>query len=377
MSKVTIIGAGIVGLSTAFSLASRGHQVRLFDPSPASGATHYAGGMLAPVAEVQYRQEALFPLMKDAARYWPELVAELSAHTELPLGFDDAGTLVVAADHADGQHVEELALYQHAFEMRAARITTRQARSEEPALSPRLTGAVSIPGDFQIYPRVCARALLDACRTLGVELHSEAVTHLDAAERVQALHTSAATYAVEENEQVILAAGLGVGEITGWDNPVQLRPVYGDILRVRVPAHLQPLCTKVIRGFVEDRPVYIIPRAVDQTIAIGASTREDHLQEPKVGAVYDLLRDAIRIMPGLEECELIEAATGARPGSPDDLPYLGRARMGNLIVSTGYFRHGILLSSWAARRTVELVEGGEPQDLEHCNPYRHERPSTL
>ncbi|WKD61486.1 Hydrogen cyanide synthase subunit HcnC precursor [Corynebacterium ciconiae DSM 44920] len=377
MAKVTIIGAGIVGLATAFSLTRRAHQVRLIDPSPASGATHYAGGMLAPVAEVQYRQEKLFPLMKDAARYWPELIAHLAEHTALPLGFDDSGTLVVAADHADGQHLEELALYQHAFAMPAERITTRQARTEEPALSPRLTGAVSIPGDFQIYPRVCAEALLDACRTLGVCHIAEAVTHLKAAERVTAIHTTESVYEVDEDEQVVLAAGLGAGEITGWDNPLQLRPVYGDILRVRVPAALQPLCTKVVRAFVEDRPVYIIPRAVDQTIAIGASTREDHLREPKVGAVYDLLRDAIRILPGLEECELIEAATGARPGSPDDLPYLGRARARNLIVSTGYFRHGILLSSWAARRTTELIEGLAPEDLQHCDPYRHERSHTL
>ena len=179
-------------------------------------------------------------------------------------------------------------------------------------------------------------------------------------------------------DDVVLAAGLGARDIewaasAGLErSPLQLRPVYGDILRLRVPDHLQPLLERVVRGFVEDRPVYLIPRH-DGTLAIGATTREDSLASAQAGGVYALLRDAIRILPAVEECEFLEASAGARPGTPDDLPYLGRVGA-KLVISTGYFRHGILLTALAARCTSELVEHSAPSiDLTACSPLRHDK----
>ena len=184
--------------------------------------------------------------------------------------------------------------------------------------------------------------------------------------------------------QVVLANGLGAAGISGVlddvDKPdvhqaFQLRPVYGEVLQLHCPAHLQPLCDRVIRGFVEDRPIYIIPRA-DGRITIGATSREDHRSGPPASSVYDLLRDAIRIVPGIEECEFLEATTGARPGTPNDLPYLGRVSA-NLVISTGYFRHGILLSALAARITRELIDGVDDDqlsvDISACAPLRDAR----
>lgn len=97
---------------------------------------------------------------------------------------------------------------------------------------------------------------------------------------------------------------------------------------------------------------------------------------PPASSVYDLLRDAIRLVPGIEECEFLEATTGARPGTPNDLPYLGRVSA-NLVISTGYFRHGILLSALAARVSRELIEGATPDqlsvDISACAPFRDAR----
>ena len=126
----------------------------------------------------------------------------------------------------------------------------------------------------------------------------------------------------------------------------------------------------MVRGFVEDRPIYLIPRG-DGTLAVGATTREDTLATAQAGGVYALLRDAIRVLPAVEECEFLEASAGARPGTPDDLPYLGRVS-DKLVISTGYFRHGILLTALAARCTRELIEGTESSiDLTACDPLRH------
>lgn len=373
--KVAVIGGGIIGLSTALTLADRGHHVTVFDPQPASGASHHAGGMLAPTAEVVYKQDPLFPLMRAAAKWYPELIGLTGRYTDEPTGYRTEGTLVVARDRADGTHLEELREYQELAGMEARRITTRQARALEPALSPAIAGAAEIDGDHQVQPRRFTRALIKACEAAGVgfeprEVHD--VREVDA-------------------DQVLVAAGLGAANITGWyedlaaanpsaadgtaanasaANPLDLRPVYGDILHVAVPDHQYPLLTRVVRGFVEDRPIYLIPRG-DHTLTIGATTREDGRDQPQVAGIYQLLRDAIEVCPAVEECDFLEATAGARPGSPDDLPYLGRVSE-RVTVSTGYFRHGILLTGMAARCGADLVEGLEPPiSLEACNPWRH------
>ena len=348
---ISVVGAGIIGLTTALTLADRGHSVTVHDPAPASGASHHAGGMLAPTAEVVYKQDPLFPLMRTSAEWYPDLIALTAMYTALPTGYRTDGTLVVARDIADKTHLSELGEYQSRHGMAVDKLTVRQARMLEPALSPAINGAVAIDGDHQVQPRLFTRALLDACRSAGVTFTTDHVDSLDAL----------------EGDQVVVANGLGASALVpGLD----LRPVFGDVLRVRVPQHQYPLLTRVVRGFVEDRPVYLIPRE-DGTLTIGATTREDGRVQPQVQGVHQLLRDAIELVPAVEECDFVEATAGARPGTPDDLPYLGRIDE-RTVVSTGYFRHGILLAALGARVGAELVDRQEPAiDLSACDPRRH------
>lgn len=342
---VSIVGGGIIGLSTAFEFLDAGYTVTVYDPSPATGATHHAGGMLAPTAEVQYQQQDLIPLMFASAELYPSLIQRVSQYTDLPTGYRTEGTFVAAADRADAQHLTDLTEYLRASGIKVETPTTRQARREEPALTPNVAKLISIPGDHQVAPRLFAKALLDAIKNRGATVKEEKVTELPSG-------------------LVVLAAGLGAAEL---DPRLRLRPVYGDVLNLHVPESMQPLLTRVVRGFVEDRPVYLIPRD-NGLLTIGATSREDS-PAPRTGAVYDLLRDAIRLVPGIEECEFVEATCGARPGTPDDLPYIGRD--GDIIISTGYFRHGILLAALGAKSAVALAENTEPPaDLSACDPFR-------
>lgn len=368
---VVVIGGGIVGLSTCFEFQDAGHEVTLIDPEPISGATHHAGGMLAPIAEVQFRQPELVPLMKESARIYPDLIARVSRYTDLPTGYRTEGTLVVGADRADARHIADLVDYLEREDLPVDVLSTRQARALEPALSPRIAKAIGIPGDHQLQPRLYARAVLDAVRARGARIIQDTVVALEGASPCTQVTLSSGSLDTA-GSIVVLAAGLGAAKIPGWyagANPLQLRPVYGDMVWVRMPAGMDCLVSKVVRGFVENRPVYIIPRN-DGTVTIGATSREDQ-PHSSTGGIHDLLRDAIRLVPGLEETEFVEATCGARPGTPDDLPYLGWAGS-NLVVSTGYFRHGILLSALAARTAVDLVTGRElAQGLEACDPFRH------
>ena len=160
----------------------------------------------------------------------------------------------------------------------------------------------------------------------------------------------------------VLAAGLGHRGIGGAATAVEvpLRPVHGDVLRLRVrPEQLLPgeshLITRTVRGLVHGRQVYLVPRA-DGTLVVGASAREDGLAGTSAGAVLDLLADAAAILPAVRECELVEITTAARPGTPDDAPrVLAVPEAPGAVVATGFHRHGILLAPWAAGRILELL----------------------
>ena len=343
---ITIIGAGLVGLATAFELTELDPEcsVSILDPAPLSGASHHAAGMLAPAAEMQYQQDALVPLMRQSALWYPSLVRRvaLAAHSDpddpYVTGFRRDGTYVVAADSADRVHLAETRDFQESFGMKATQVTVRQLRKAEPALSPNLSGAVHIPGDHQIDPRVFGDLIIGALKNRGVEIVKRSATPFD----------------VNPDDVTIVANGLGAPEFFPY---LQLRPVWGDVLRLRVPAELDPLVTSVIRGFVRDRPVYVVPR-IDGGLVLGATSREDGRGRPLVGGALDLMRDADTICPGIRECTIDEITAGARPGTPDDLPYIGIDDGTGAVVSTGYFRHGILLTALGARVGAALATAG-------------------
>ena len=128
----------------------------------------------------------------------------------------------------------------------------------EPALTPRIARAALIEGDHQLDPRLFARALYDAVSSRGAHHLRDKVTSLayEAADLGPSVLLEPGQFLeIGASDKVVLAAGLGASQITGWyegEHPLQLRQVYGDVVRVRVPDTLQPLTTRVIRGFEED-----------------------------------------------------------------------------------------------------------------------------
>lgn len=369
-SSVVIAGAGIIGLATAWRLVRQGFDVTVLDAEPVSGATFAAAGMLAPVAEVVWDQPTLYPLMVESGKLYRDFAQNIAEESGHDVGYIENSTFVCAGDAADRQTLSELVELQHDMGMEINRITATEARRAEPALGPGCVGAVDIPGDHQVNPRLLADALLTILGDRVIRTRAQEVIY--ASDRAIGLRgADGSDYLADE---VVLAAGLNTADITGLPENLNLplRPVYGDVLRLRVPERLRPLVTRTIRGVVQGRPVYIVPRA-DGTVVLGATSREDDLTGVSAEGVHQLLRDAYRLVPGILDCEIYEMTARARPGSPDDVPMIGRLAPG-LTVSTGYFRHGILLTAIGSKLTADVVAGREndndPALLSAVNPFR-------
>jgi glycine oxidase len=171
---------------------------------------------------------------------------------------------------------------------------------------------------------------------------------------------------------VVLAAGCRSAGIAGLPDRARppVRPVKGQILTLRQPPD-EPLVGRTVRGIVHGTSVYLVPRD-DGRVVVGATSEERGWDTtPTAGGAYELLRDALTLIPGLDDAELVAVRSGLRPGSPDDLPMLGRSALDGLIVATGHHRNGILLTPVTADAVAALVGGGAvPDEVAACDPRR-------
>ena len=135
-----------------------------------------------------------------------------------------------------------------------------------------------------------------------------------------------------------------------------MRPVKGQILRLRLPPEL-PQLERTVRGVVQGASIYLVPRS-DGELVVGATVEERGADTSvTAGAVYSLCRDAQLVVPAVAEAELVEASAGLRPGSHDNSPYVGATEVPGLLVATGHYRNGILLAPLTAEIVGELLAG--------------------
>lgn len=389
-TDVAVIGGGIIGLGIALEAQRAGHRVMLIDPDPAAGATFAAAGMLAPVSELHYQEEELLALTLASSVRWPGFIRTLASESDLDPGFRTTPTLALGADAADRAALGDLREAQTRQGLRVTRLTTREARAREPMLSPHISAAHLIETDHQVDPRALARAIMARLAAVGAErdgtppertlLRTRATTllHEDAADSGSPVTGVRLADGTEVHaRETVLANGLGAADFGGLPQSLvlPLRPVHGDILRLRVPEHLRPLTTATLRGMVRGLPVYLVPRE-DHTVVIGATAREDSNPGVSAGGVHQLLRDAQVLVPAVAELELIETTARARPGTPDNAPLLGRVsaaggtQVPGLLIATGFFRHGVLLTPIAAHVIVELIAGRRDRAWDRFRPDR-------
>lgn len=369
---VLVVGGGIIGLVTAWRAAQRGLATTVLDPEPGSGAARVAAGMLAAVTELHYGEQTLLALNLASAHRYPGFAAELAEATGRDLGYRRCGTLAVALDADDRAHLRELHVLQQQSGLDAQWLSGRECRRLEPMLAPGVRGGLRVDGDHQIDPRRLAAALVTACERAGVVLHRAWAERLTVAgERATGVVTADGT--ALSAGQVVLAGGSLSGRLAGVPAEVlpPVRPVKGQVVRLAMPDRFGPFLSRTVRAVVRGSHVYLVPRENGELV-IGATSEEQGWDTTvTAGGVYELLRDAHELVPGITELPLTETRAGLRPGSPDNAPLLGPSALAGLVLATGHHRNGVLLTPVTGDVLAEVLTTGElPAEARPFTPRR-------
>ena len=373
---VAVVGAGIVGLAVAWRSATSGRDVVLVDPDPGHGATWAAAGMLAPVAEAHFGEEELATLNLAAAGAWPEFARELEAASGRAVHYRAEGTLLVAGDPSDRAATDRILAFHQRIGLAAVRLGARACREAEPLLAPGISGGADLPDDHQVDNRAVATALVEACLGAGVTMVADRVGRVDVTgERVRGVTVEGGSEI--SAAAVVVAAGSRSGDIDGvperWRPPV--RPVRGVTVRLHAPDAF-PRLRRTVRALVHGRSCYVVPRD-DGGLVLGATVEErGSVLDVPLGSLADLIADARRVVPALDEYSVVEMAPGLRPGSPDNGPIVGTTPIDGLVVATGHYRNGVLLAPVTAAEVVGLLDcrdGGSTCGPSPFDPFRPAR----
>jgi glycine oxidase len=377
---VAVVGAGVIGLSSAWRLAQRGATVAVFDPAPGSGASGVAAGMLAPVTEARIGEEPLLRLNHASWARWPEFAAEVRSASGRAIGYREDGTLVIAVDADDRAALDDLASRHRAMGLTVESLRGRDARALEPGLAPGIRAGLLASDERSVDPAALVDALQIAAVDAGaVVVHAqvERLVSTPSGERVTGVMVSSAgggpvTERAIEAGTVVLAAGCRSAAVTGMPTRVRLpvRPIKGQVLTLRQRVG-DTLLGRTVRGIVRGSSIYLVPRD-DGRVVVGATVEERGWDTTATaGGAYELLRDALALVPGLDDAELVAVRAGLRPGSPDDLPMVGSTGVAGLVVATGHHRNGILLTPVTADAVAAVVSGEPvPDEIAPCDPRR-------
>lgn len=362
--RVLIIGGGAIGLAIGWRLARAGCSVGVFDRGRVGHSASWASaGMLSPLSEAQFEEEALLRLGLKAMEVYPDFVRELEAETGCCVGYRRDGVLMVGITQDDLEYLKFRYRYQRDLGLPVTYLSGAEAREKEPHLSAQVSAAVWCPGDHQVDNRQLMVALKRGVETAGGDIFERAEVDelLVDGTRVRGLRTRDE---VHTGDTVVLASGCWSRLLPGLPDCAKppVRPVRGQIARLNMTPELA-LNTMVWYSRVATSAVaYLVPKN-NGHLVLGATSEEMGFDaDVTAGGMFELLRAAWEVVPGIYDLPIVESMAGLRPGSRDDAPILGQTPVEGLIMATGHYRKGILLTPLTALAIAEVIlEGHTPE----------------
>lgn len=366
---VAIAGGGLIGGAIALELARAGLGVGLFDrQAPGREASWAGAGILSPAPEVA-AMVALVPLAKASMALYPDFVRTVEEISGQRAGYRPKGTLQALFRANAREELSTIIALHHGLGLKAEPLSREDACELEPALSEEVEAAVLRPDEASVDNRAMTGAILEAGRRSGVQIFESQRVHAiwREGQRCAGLEVEGEKIAAR---WTVIAAGCFSAEIDGAAGIAPVRPAKGQMVALRAD-------DVKIERVLWSEDIYLVPRD-DGRILAGATV--EHVGFDKnvtAGGLEKLMRAAIELAAGLANSRVVETWAGLRPDTPDHLPILGPADLDGLLVATGHYREGILLTPITARLMREwITEQRVSLDWQRFSPLRFQSVSA-
>lgn len=342
-----VAGGGIIGASIALELAMAGLRVAVFDAqNPGREASWASAGMISPAPE-SFAMTSLLPLSIASVRLYPEFIQRVEELSGMAVGYRRDGALDLLPSGTGQAEIDEIVALHRGAGLRAEALSGPEAREIEPALTGELRAAIHRPDEASLDNRLFTEATLEAARRKGAEVFANNGANAVWKEGNTCRGLQLRNGRVEAKWTVI-AAGCFSASIEGVAAYAPVTPAKGQMMALRCDA--VNLKKDLWRGHM-----YLVPRNDGRIIAGSTVEYEGFDRNVTVAGMKQILTGAISLVPALESARIEETWAGLRPDSPDHLPVLGPTDVDGLLIATGHFRSGILLTPVTARLISEWV----------------------
>lgn len=344
---VLIAGAGIIGSAIAFELAGRGARVVVLDRQPPGReASWAAAGMLSPPPDSP-SAIPLVPLARASLVLYPQFIAAVEEASGQQCGYRAHGAIEALFSGEADRELSTLVALHHGLGLPTEILRPEEALKLEPALSGELRAAALMTYEACVDNRALTAAVVAAAISRGVEFRTHVRVDAVIREAGRCIGVVAGREQIHA-QTVVIAAGCFSAAIAGVERYAPVKPVRGQMVALRSSQVDLHHVLRSERG-------YIVPRG--DGLCVAGSTLENVGFEKRVtpAGIEKILAMALEIVPALAEAEIAETWSGLRPDSPDHLPILGPADLEGLLIATGHYRNGILLTPVTAKLIAEWI----------------------
>ncbi len=350
---ILLIGGGVIGLTTAFTLANRGFSVTLLDRQSTGQEASWAGAGMLPPGNLSKATTPESRLRSYSHQLWKSLSADLLDRTGIDNGYHICGAVEVLTDSNEADFREQLRQWQ-AEEIRVQILNRSDSEQFVPDLNQEFNSAAYLPDFAQVRNPRHLQALRAACLQRGVEIleHAQELTFRAEGDRISEVRLP--TRSLQFNRVCITAGAWSTSILQPLGFSIPVKPLRGQIVQLNLP-------TLPFRCVIESGRRYLVPRR-DGLILIG-STEEDvgFVKQNTTEGVAGLLEFATFLVPSLAHADVVKSWAGLRPGSPDELPLLGLVPgFSNLYLGAGHFRSGLQMSPGTATILADLLSDMPP-----------------
>jgi glycine oxidase len=352
-ADAVVVGGGVIGLAVAYSLAREKLAVTLVERGRVGREASWAAAGYLSFQGSSNRPGPRLELTRTSARMYEEWIRGLGELTAAETGFWRSGLLELYVEDAEVREARERAAWQRTAGYAVEWLDETSVRKRHRALAPELPvrGALLFPEVAQVRPPRLLKALEEAVRRLGVDIreYSAAAGLARSGDRVAGVGLASGESI--SAPIVVNAAGSWASQLAPEMAVMPIRPIKGTIVLLEVAR--QPS-----REILVSAAGSLYPRA-DNTLLLGA-TMEDvgYDRRVKLEAVRTLVQQALELVPGLRDANLVTAWTGLRPYSHDNVPYLGAVPdLEGAFVAAGHYRSGILLAPITGLLLKEVILG--------------------